>query len=164
MEKWGQDKTRWDLTGLWNRLGEPFRGPDFAGAGLERSVVLVVAVVDSCSTRLGWARSVPPLLSLLSFSLSNIPGLPALYFSTYLQKLQLRGMGKGTAGSRKGLGSPVWPNACTHPALSQTKDGEPSISGLSFVLLKPCHGHAVGGMELNSANNSSPFFCNHDST
>lgn len=121
------------------------------------------AVLDPCSMGLCWTHSAPLLLFPFSLSQSHILSLPALSFSTYPQKLKLRGREKGATGSGKGLGSPSCPDACTHPALSQTKDGDPSPSVISFLLLKPCHGHAVGGMELNSTNTSSHFLCNHDS-
>lgn len=142
------------MTGLWNRLGESFPGPDLGmlggSSGCSDGVLLHWALLGSlCAT---------VALSLFFFSEQH-PGLA----STVFQHLpQLRGMGKRASGGRKGLDPPSWPDGCIYPALSQTKDGNPSISGISFLLLKPHHGHAVGGMEWNSANTSILFLCNHN--
>lgn len=75
-----KDKTSWDMTWVWKRLGESFPGPDFVEVGQECSVVPVVVAVESSSTGLCWACSVTLLLFLFSFS-QNILSLPAPSFS-----------------------------------------------------------------------------------
>lgn len=61
--------------------------------------------------------------------------------------------GEGTAGGRERQGQPSWPWELHTPSLG-------SASSLSFLLLELCPCHDLGGMELNSARNSTLFSSN----
>lgn len=73
-ENQGIDKTWWDLTGLWNRAGDPFPGPDSVLAAAVLHWCLVVlhwcCRHGGCSwgsSQLAWAPLLPLLFPPFSF-------------------------------------------------------------------------------------------------
>lgn len=127
--------------------------PDFVGVGLEHSEFRLWLRQLQLELHAAPLGSVP--FSPLSFSGSHVLGSLALSFSTKPQNLQLRGTGKGTTSCRAGM-------VCQADPIPAHFSLEPRLSASSCRLLTPHPRHDVGGTELNSARNSSPFLYYHN--